>query len=151
MINVTLAVRVYGIFLRLSPAPFRTAFGTEMVSAYRSVCEERQDAGRIGLGFFLSILGLAVRDITFLIQYIVIALLIVTPIAYTPDMIPAQIKPLLYLNPLYYYVSANQHLILVNELPPVFEMVVGTTLSLTMFFLGLWVFKRARMAMMDLL
>lgn len=105
----------------------------------------------IGLGFFLALLGLAMRDITFLIQYIVIALLIVTPIAYTPDMIPEKIKPLLYLNPLYYYVSANQHLILTNALPPVIEMVIGSILSITMFLVGIWVFKRARMAMMDLL
>ncbi len=105
----------------------------------------------VGLGFFLSLLGLAMRDIMFLIQYIVIALLVVTPIAYTPDMIPDGIKPLLYLNPLYYYVSANQHLILTNALPPAIEIVIGSTISVTMFVLGIWVFKRARMAMMDLL
>ena len=66
-------------------------------------------------------------------------------------MVPAKIKPLLYLNPLYYYVSANQHLILLNRLPPMIEIVLGTVMSIGMFLLGVWVFKRARMAMMDLL
>lgn len=110
-----------------------------------------QLAFSIGLGCLLSLLGLVMRDISFLIQYIVTAILIVTPIAYTPDMVPAKIKPLLYLNPLYYYVSANQHLILLNRLPPMIEIVLGTVMSIGMFLLGVWVFKRARMAMMDLL
>jgi lipopolysaccharide transport system permease protein len=110
-----------------------------------------QLAFSIGIGCLLSLLGLVMRDISFLIQYIVIAILIVTPIAYTPDMVPAGIKPLLYLNPLYYYVSANQHLILLNQLPPTIEIVLGTTMSISTFLLGVWVFKRARMAMMDLL
>jgi lipopolysaccharide transport system permease protein len=104
----------------------------------------------VGLGCLLSLLGLVMRDISFLIQYFVMALLIVTPIAYTPDMVPAKIKPLLYLNPLYYYVSANQHLILLNQLPPIIEIVLGVTISIGMFLIGLWIFKRARMAMMDL-
>ena len=91
------------------------------------------------------------RDITFLIQYIVIALMIVTPIAYTPDSVPARVKPLLYLNPIYYHVSANQHLILLNELPPMIEIVLGTSISITMLLVGIWVFRRARVAMMDLL
>jgi lipopolysaccharide transport system permease protein len=110
-----------------------------------------QLAFSIGIGCLLSLLGLVMRDIAFLIQYIVIALLVVTPIAYTPDMIPAKIKPLLYLNPLYYYVSANQHLILMNDFPPVYEVLIGLGLTATMFIFGVWVFKRARIAMMDLL
>ena len=110
-----------------------------------------QLAFSIGIGCLLSLLGLVMRDIGFLIQYIVIALLVVTPIAYTPEMIPAKIKPLLYLNPLYYYVSANQHLILMNDLPPAVELIIGLTISVAMFLFGIWVFKRARMAMMDLL
>lgn len=104
----------------------------------------------IGIGCFLALLGVALRDINFLIQYIVIALLIVTPIAYTPDMFPESILPLLYMNPLYYFVSANQHLILLNTFPPLFEMIFGAFLSLVTFCGGVWCFKRAKLAIMDL-
>lgn len=110
-----------------------------------------QLAFSIGLGFLLSLVGLVMRDVSFLIQYLVIAILIVTPIAYTPDMVPDSIKPLLYLNPLYYYVSANQHLILMNQMPPMLEIGLGAAMSVFMFLVGLFVFKRARVAMMDLL
>ncbi len=105
----------------------------------------------VGLGCLLALLGLVIKDISFLIQYIVTALLIATPIAYTPNMIPASIKPIMYLNPLYYYVSENQHLILLNELPPLFESFVSIVMSFSMFVFGVWMLKRARMAMMDLL
>ena len=105
----------------------------------------------IGLGCVLALLGLVMRDVSFIIQYIVIAMLVVTPIAYTPDMIPASIKPLLYLNPLYYFVSANQHLILMNTLPPLIEVGLGSALAILMLLVGVMLFKRARMAMLDLL
>lgn len=105
----------------------------------------------IGLGCMLALLGMVMRDISFIIQYIVIALLVVTPIAYTPDMVPSSIKPLLYMNPLYYYVSANQHLILLNTMPPLIEIVLGVVFSFAMFMIGIVLFKRARMAMLDLL
>lgn len=105
----------------------------------------------IGLGCMLALLTLVVRDINFLLQYVVIALLIVTPIAYTPDMIPGRLETLLYVNPLFYFVSANQHLILLNTLPPPTVMIVGTTLALTFFFGGLFLFRRAKVVLIDLL
>ncbi|MGB3742374.1 MAG: ABC transporter permease [Castellaniella sp.] len=144
-------------YLVLLPATFFVILGDAIFStptwhlALLPIVAILQFAFSIGLGCLLSLLGVVMRDISFLIQYIVIALLVVTPIAYTPDMIPAAIKPLLYLNPLYYYVSANQHLILMNSLPPTFEIIAGASISIIMLFLGLWVFRRARMAMMDIL
>lgn len=105
----------------------------------------------IGIGFFLSAVALVLRDINFLIQYIIIALLVVTPIAYTPDMIPAELKPLLYVNPLFYFVSANQHLILLNTLPPWDITVIGMLLSVGFFFGGFWFFHRVRATLVDLL
>lgn len=110
-----------------------------------------QLAFSIGLGCLLALLGLVARDVTFLIQYIIMALMVITPIAYTPDIVPARLKPLFYLNPLYYHVSANQHLVLLNRLPPLIEIVLGVTLSIGMLLVGVSVFRRARVAMMDLL
>lgn len=144
-------------YLVLLPATFFVVLGDTVFSTptwhllLLPVVALLQLAFSVGIGCLLSLLGLVMRDIGFLIQYIVIALMVVTPIAYTPDMIPAKIKPLLYLNPLYYYVSANQHLILMNDLPPVIEIIIGSAMSVAMFLFGIWVFKRARMAMMDLL
>lgn len=104
----------------------------------------------IGIGFMLALVGLVARDIQFLIQYIVIALLIATPIAYTPDMIPSGMKSLLYANPLFYFTSANQHLILLNKVPPTEIIIPMLALSTVAFIGGLWIFRRARFAILDL-
>lgn len=103
----------------------------------------------IGLGMMIALATLAIRDINFLIQYIVIALLIITPIAYTPDMIPDRIRPLLYLNPLYYFVSANQHLILLNRLPPLEEVLLGLAVTVLFFLGGIRAFQRGRAVVAD--
>ena len=105
----------------------------------------------IGLGLFLSLISLVVRDVQIVIQYIVIALLVVTPIAYTPDMIPSGMLPLLYLNPLFYFVSSYQHLILLNQLPPLDILLLALGSSIFMFTLGLWFFNRTRQVLNDLL
>lgn len=105
----------------------------------------------VGLGMILALVSLVFRDIQFIIQYVVIALLIVTPIAYTPDMIPGQLKAILYLNPLFYFVSAYQHLVLVNSLPPTHITVLCIGSALLMLSGGFWFFTRARQALSDLL
>lgn len=105
----------------------------------------------IGIGFMLSLLTLVLRDINMLLQYIVIALLVATPIAYTPDMIPEAMKPLLYINPLYYYVTAAQYLILEGRIPPLDIVIVGVGLALLFFGVGYWLFRRAHTVLMDLL
>jgi len=105
----------------------------------------------IGVGFFLSLLSIVIKDIQVMIQYIVIALLVVTPIAYTPDMIPEKLLSLLYVNPLFYFVYSYQNLILLNELPPTSVVVIGVSISVITFILGLWFFSRARQALSDLL
>lgn len=105
----------------------------------------------IGLGFFLAAAALVLRDINFLIQYIVIALLVTTPIGYTPDMVPAAMKPLLYANPLFYFVTANQYLILMNKLPPMDIVVIGLSLAVVTFIAGFWFFHRVRSTLVDLL
>ena len=104
----------------------------------------------LGLGFLFALIGLVMKDIEFIIQYITTALIVVTPIAYTPDMIPSQLAPLLGLNPLYYYVTATQYLIVLNKFPPLTFSLITIFISFLTFLGGLWLFSRAKMAMMDL-
>ena len=105
----------------------------------------------MGIGYVVSMIGLVARDMQFLVQYIVMALLIATPIAYTPDMIPPFLLPLLYANPVFYYIYSYQNLILMNQLPPWHVSAVGTALALGTFFGGRWFFRRTRGVIGDLL
>ena len=105
----------------------------------------------VGLGMILSVIALVIKDIQFLIQYIVIALLIVTPIAYTPSMIPPQLSFLMYANPLFYYINSYQNLILLNEFPNMNIIIGSVIIALASFFFGLFLFVRARPVLNELL
>ncbi|MEP2705270.1 MAG: ABC transporter permease [Roseibium sp.] len=104
----------------------------------------------IGLGMFVALFSLVLKDIEVFVQYVTIALLVITPIAYTPEMIPSGLKTLLYGNPLFYYVYASQHLILLNSLPPMEITIIGITLALVMFLGGLWFYNKAHRILNDL-
>lgn len=102
-----------------------------------------------GLSWMLSLLTLLIRDIQQVLTYITMLLLVITPIAYTPDMIPPQLKILMYLNPLYYFVTSYQSLILLNKLPPLDVIVIGTFISVAMFCSGFVMCRRAKQVFYD--
>jgi lipopolysaccharide transport system permease protein len=104
----------------------------------------------IGLCWILSLLTLLVRDIQQLIYYITMVLLVITPIAYTPDMVPEQLKVLMYFNPLYYYVIAFQQLVILDVLPDVHVAVIGIGMSVGLFAAGYAVCTRTKHIFYDL-
>lgn len=102
-----------------------------------------------GLAWMLSLLVLLLRDIQQLLQYISMVLMIATPIAYTPDMIPHAIRFAMWFNPLTYYVVAYQDLIVFGRLPPL-PIIAGIfVISIGGFWLGGWVFNRTKREMLE--
>jgi len=102
-----------------------------------------------GLVWVLSLLNLVVRDIQQLLSYVTIMLMIMSPIAYTVDMMPASLKILVYANPLSYYLISYQTLILMNDIPPVSFMIAIVTLSFVSFGGGYWMFRKAKEVFFD--
>lgn len=102
-----------------------------------------------GLVWVLSLLTLALRDIQQLLQYVALILLIITPIAYTPDMIPASMRLLMYGNPLYYFTAAFQTPLVYGTLPPLPILAGCVALALLSFLAGFWLFRRVKMSFYD--
>ena len=102
-----------------------------------------------GVCWVLSLVTLVVRDIQQILVYVTLLLMIITPIAYTPDMIPSNLKLLMYGNPLFYFVTSFQSLIILNELPPTDIAVIGLGLSLGSFLTGFAVCRRAKQVFYD--
>lgn len=98
----------------------------------------------IGISWILSLIGLLLKDLGPLLNYVSLLLLIATPIAYTPDMMPPYLRFLIYVNPLYYFVNAYQLLIVQRTLPGIAECVVTVLLGVGMFALGHFVFRRGK-------
>lgn len=103
----------------------------------------------IGLCWILSLINLVVRDIQQFIGYVLMLLLIMSPISYTPTMIPSSLKMIIYANPLSYYVLCYQNIILMGKLPSLSIITVCIAQSFFVFSLGFWVFQRTKKLFFD--
>ena len=102
-----------------------------------------------GLGWILSLLTLVVRDIQQGLALVLMVLMILSPFAYTPDMVPPQLKLLLYFNPLSYFVMAFQQVICLGQLPSMSTIIPATVISLVSFLSGFWIFRRTKYVFFD--
>lgn len=103
----------------------------------------------VGICWMLSLVALLVRDLAQLIYFITMMLLIITPIAYTPDMIPDGMKVLMLFNPLYYFVTCFQYIIILDQMPPMDTLLTGIVISIVFFTLGFSVFHRSKQVFYD--
>lgn len=102
-----------------------------------------------GLGWILSLLMLVARDIQHALGLVLMVLTILSPFAYTPDMVPAGLKLLIYCNPLSYFVLAMQQAICYGAWPSALTLLPAAALALSAFFGGFWLFRRAKFVFFD--
>ncbi|NBG94402.1 ABC transporter permease [Pyruvatibacter mobilis] len=89
-----------------------------------------------GLCWILSLVALLMRDIQQIIYYSIMMLMVITPIAYTPSMMPRQVAALIYVNPLSYFVISFQNLIMLNKIPPISITIPMVAISFATFIFG---------------
>jgi len=103
----------------------------------------------MGVVWALALANLVVRDVQQLVSYIVIILLIASPIAYTPDMVPGSLRVLLYANPFAYYVQSFQSVLVLGRLPAP-EILAGCLVFALVGFHGMhWVFSLGKRIIAD--
>jgi lipopolysaccharide transport system permease protein len=105
----------------------------------------------LGVGLLLAVFNVFVRDVG---QVVPIALQLgfwVTPIVYTPDVVPLRLRSLLHLNPMTAIVESFQNVMLFDQPPdfPALAWIFIVTLLLMMAALAL--FRRASGEMADVL
>ena len=103
----------------------------------------------VGLGWMLSLLTLVARDIQHSIGLVIMLMTILSPFAYTPDMVPAQLKAIIYLNPMSYFVLTFQNLICYGTWPDLWPATGSVVLALVSFLGGLHIFQRAKHVFFD--
>jgi lipopolysaccharide transport system permease protein len=102
-----------------------------------------------GLVWIVSLLALVIRDIQQIVGIINMAAMVLSPMAYTPDMVPPQLKLILWCNPLTYFVLCLQAPLAMDSWPPAVAMIGVCVLGIGTFFIGLAFFRRARFAFVD--
>ena len=103
----------------------------------------------IGFGWILSLLSLVARDIQHSIGLVIMLVTVLSPFAFTPEMVPESLKVIIYLNPLSYFVLTFQQLICYGTWPDVIPALGAVVLGLGSFFLGFSVFQRAKYVFFD--
>ncbi|WP_306478052.1 ABC transporter permease [Methyloversatilis sp.] len=103
----------------------------------------------MGIGWMFSLLSLVARDVQHGLGLVVMLLFVLSPFAYTPEMVPAALKPVIYMNPLSYYVLSFQQLICYGTWPDPLVAAGAIFLSLGSFFTGFTVFQRAKHVFFD--
>jgi lipopolysaccharide transport system permease protein len=102
-----------------------------------------------GVCWVLSLINLIFKDIQQVLTYVTIIMLVASPIAYTPHMLPPQLQLLIYANPLAYFVITFQSLIVLGELPALPIMAGALFFAVGSFLLGSWIFVRAKTVFFD--
>ena len=102
-----------------------------------------------GIVWVLALVNIAIRDTQYLINLVVIMLMIASPIAYTPDMMPEKMRLMIYLNPVAHYLMAYQRLIVLDYMPSGVEWLMLVGISLGSVFFGAWFFGRVKQLMID--
>jgi lipopolysaccharide transport system permease protein len=103
----------------------------------------------IGLIWILSSLNVFIRDIQNIISVVILMLMMISPIAYTTDMVPANLRVVLAFNPLYYIIIAYQNIFMLGKFPDGNILWVLAAFSLSIFFIGFWFFSRLKLVFAD--
>lgn len=103
----------------------------------------------IGLVWIFSLVALVLRDIQQGINIVNMSMMVLSPMAYTPDMVPSTLKFIIWINPISYFVLCLQAPLALGTWPPPAAMVGAACLGIGTFMLGLLFFRRARFVFVD--
>jgi lipopolysaccharide transport system permease protein len=105
----------------------------------------------LGLAWFLSALGVFLRDLSQLMGFLLTLWFFMTPICYPEQKLPAWGLPLLGKNPIYILVRGFRGIFLENRAPEFDSLWKLYALSVLLFFLGFAWFRKLRKSFPDVL
>ncbi len=96
----------------------------------------------LGLVWFLSSLTVFVRDTQYMVNIAILLLMMASPIAYTSDMIPPRLQPVMKINPLYFFIESYRDVIIHHRQPRF--LIEICLLSFGSLHLGHWFFNKLK-------
>ena len=104
----------------------------------------------IGLGWIVSCLNVYFKDLQNIITVLTLFLMMISPIAYTVDMVPNGLRNFLAFNPLYYFITAYQDSLVVGCFPRGNVLGIMIIFSLVVFMVGYWFFCKMKQIFADI-
>ncbi len=101
-----------------------------------------QSALSLGLLFILSAINVYVRDIEYIVQFIMNLLFYATPIVYNITMIPERFRWILYLNPMAHFLDAYRAIFYSKTMPDLKSLGIIGIISFLVLIIGYRIFKK---------
>lgn len=101
-----------------------------------------QSALSLGLLFVLSAINVYVRDIEYLVAFLLNLLFYATPILYTSSMFPSKVRWILYLNPMSTIVDAYRSIFYYKVMPNLASLALVGILSFIILIIGYIIFRK---------
>lgn len=105
----------------------------------------------IALTFFLSSLGVYLRDISQIIGILTSALMFLSPIFYPASALPDSFRIIFYLNPLTFVIEQTRNLAFWGTYPQLIDIALFWIISIIFASLGYWWFQKTRRGFADVI
>lgn len=96
----------------------------------------------LGLIFISSAINIFVRDIEYIVGFIISLLFYATPILYSPTMFPEGVRWILYLNPVTTLVTSYRDIFYYHQMPNMMNLGIVALVSVVLLFFGFKIFKK---------
>lgn len=98
----------------------------------------------LGLSYFMAVFGTYLPDLGEVMRPVIRGMFFLTPIIWTPDRLPEEIRWVVDYNPLAYLVNAYREAVLFGNLPGALSTLYFTLFSLVLFTAGFALFNRLK-------
>jgi ABC-type polysaccharide/polyol phosphate export permease len=105
----------------------------------------------LGLGMLLAGLTPYIRDIGQILGYVLQAVFFLSPIIYSIESVPEQLRFIFYFNPITYFASSYHSIILLHTMPPLHYFGVIVSLAAISFLTGFIAFRKLQDGFADVL
>ena len=137
LINLVLALVPLGLVMIVSGAPIEPSV------LFLPVPILLATMFTLGLSLVLSALAIFFNDVMHVYGVLLTAWMYVTPIIYPIEIVPAEYRWLVKLNPLYYLVEAFRAPIYNGVLPSITTLLISGAFAVAALLIGWWVFSRS--------
>ena len=96
----------------------------------------------LGLVFALSAINIYIKDVEYIVQFILNMMFYVTPILYSVELFPEKIRRLLYINPFTEIVTAYRDIFMYHKIPDLIPMLYVIGVVAVIYFIGLFIFRK---------
>jgi len=97
---------------------------------------------QLGISFILSSITVYIRDVEYLINVFMMLMFYLSPIVYSPDMIPERFLPLFKLNPMFHIISYYREILYYKQIPNIGGIILLFVICIVILIVGYSIFRK---------